>query len=131
MTCTHLADARHPGDEQLAEELVLHRHLGEEEVDLVVFALHPVLPFVDHVCVNETWLCSRREGRRRNAFRISNLFFYISNCTVNQTFFLPELTVEPGCGVLCPQHRLNWRVSGNNWFAAQEVERSPGVELSV
>lgn len=42
VTCTDLADARHPGDEQLAKELVLHRHLGEEEVDLIVLAVHAV-----------------------------------------------------------------------------------------
>lgn len=63
LRCTDLADARHPGDEQLAKELVLHRHLGEEEVDLVVLALHSVQPFTDHVCKHKTGLCKKRKGR--------------------------------------------------------------------
>ena len=52
---TDLADASHPGDEELAEELVLHGHLGEEVVDLVVLpGRTPALP--DHVREHEAGL---------------------------------------------------------------------------
>lgn len=56
VACTHLTDARHPGDEQLAKELVLHRHLGEEVVDFVVLAGFSVIAFSDHVGENKTGL---------------------------------------------------------------------------
>lgn len=61
---TDLAHARHPGNEQLAEELVLHRHLGEEVVDLVVLAVPSVPAVSDHVGKNKTGLCERSRKTR-------------------------------------------------------------------
>ena len=68
MTCTDLTDACHPGDEQLAKEFVLDRHLGEKVVDFVVLAICFVPPFSDHVCVNKTGLCEEggRESERES-----------------------------------------------------------------
>lgn len=66
MTWTDLTDARHPGDEQLAKELVFHRHLSEEVVDFVVLAICLVSLFSDHVRKNKTGLCEEsREGGER------------------------------------------------------------------
>jgi len=54
----HLADARHPGDEHLAEELVLHGDLGEEVVDLVALPVRPAAPALsDDVGEHKAGLC--------------------------------------------------------------------------
>lgn len=80
---TNLAHARHPGNEQLAEKLVLHRHLGEEVVDLIVLAVPSVPTVSDHVGKNKTGLCeisrkntpegtvARTEERRRPPPRLN------------------------------------------------------------
>lgn len=60
MTYAHLTDARHPGDEQLAKELILHRHLREEVVDFIVLTIPFVRPLPDHICKNKTGLCRQR-----------------------------------------------------------------------
>ncbi len=72
MTCTDLTDARHPGDEQLAKEFVLHWHLGEEVVDFIIFTIYSVCPLPDNISKNKTGLCEdRREGRERERERYS------------------------------------------------------------
>lgn len=63
MTRADLTDARHPGDEHLAKEFVLHRHLSEEVVDFIVLAIRSA-PFPDHVGKNKTGLCRERERER-------------------------------------------------------------------
>lgn len=57
---TDLADARHPGNEQLAEELVLYRHLGEKVVDFITLPVPSVCVFSDHVGKNKTGFCEKR-----------------------------------------------------------------------
>lgn len=44
---------------------------------------------------------------------------------------LIQLTIEPRCGILSPQQGLVWRISGNDWFTAQEVISCPRVQLSI
>lgn len=56
---TDLAHACYPGNEQLAEELVFHRHLGEKVVDLIVLAVPSVCAVSDHVSKNKTGLCKK------------------------------------------------------------------------
>lgn len=46
---TDLTDASHPGNEQLAKEFILHRHLGEEVIDFVILTSCPVFPFSDYI----------------------------------------------------------------------------------
>ena len=53
----HLADPRYPWDHQLEDELVLHRHLREEEVDLVVLAVPALRALSYHVSKHEAGLC--------------------------------------------------------------------------
>lgn len=79
MTCADLTDARHPGDEQLAKEFVLHRHLGEEIVDFIILAIGSV-PFSDHVCKNKTGLCQERE----RAVNVGQLTCYCQSAIVFQ-----------------------------------------------
>ena len=55
-TRTDLTDASHPGDEQLAKEFILDRHLGEEVVDFVVLTICSVPSFFDHVSEDKTGL---------------------------------------------------------------------------
>lgn len=57
MMCAHLADAGHPGNEQLAKKFIFHRHLSEEEVDFVVLAICSVFPLPNHVGKNKTGFC--------------------------------------------------------------------------
>lgn len=52
-----LADACHPGNEQLAEELILYRHLGEKVVDFITLPVLSIGVFSDHVGKNETGFC--------------------------------------------------------------------------
>lgn len=58
---TDLADACHPGNEQLAEELVLYGNLGEKVVDLIVLTVPSVCVFSDHVSKNKTGFCKREQ----------------------------------------------------------------------
>ena len=55
----HLAHPRHPGDHQLEDKLVLHRHLGEKEVHPVVPTVRAVRALSDHVRKDEVWLCGQ------------------------------------------------------------------------
>lgn len=56
---TDLAHACHPGNEQLAEELVLYRHLGEKVVDFIILTVPSTCAFSDHVSKNKTGLCKK------------------------------------------------------------------------
>lgn len=56
---TDLAHTCHPGNEQLAEELVLYRHLGEKVVDFVILTVPSICAFSDHVSKNKTGLCKK------------------------------------------------------------------------
>lgn len=53
----HLAHPRHPRDHQLEHKLVLHRHLGEEEVDAVIPTVHAVWTLSHHVSEDEARFC--------------------------------------------------------------------------
>lgn len=53
---SHLTNTSDSGDQQLPEELVLHRHLREEVVDLIIISIRAVLPFSDHISEDETGL---------------------------------------------------------------------------
>lgn len=53
----YLADPRYPWDHQLEDELVLHRHLREEEVDLVIPAVPALRALSYHVSKHEAGLC--------------------------------------------------------------------------
>lgn len=58
---TDLADACHPGNEQLAEELILYRHLGEKVVDFITLPVPSICIFSDHVGKNKTRFCRKVE----------------------------------------------------------------------
>lgn len=53
----HLAHPRYPGDHQLEDKLILHRHLREEEVDPVVPALSAVWALSNHIGMHKGGLC--------------------------------------------------------------------------
>lgn len=137
MTCTDLTDACHPGDEQLAKEFVLHWYLSEEVVDFIVLTVYSACPFPDHVGKNKTGLCKESrnvlmKGTTGNydednwSAIVKAWLCCKKNSPDNLTIFkimlevhmLSSLTIEPWCGVLCPQQGLGWRVSGNNRFTA-------------
>lgn len=61
--CTDLTDTGHPGNEQLAKELVLHRHLREEVVDFVILAVSSALIGSDHICKHKAGLCHEHSRR--------------------------------------------------------------------
>lgn len=56
---TDLANTCNPGNEQLAEELVLHRHLGEKVVDFIILTVPSICTFSDHVSKNKAGLCRK------------------------------------------------------------------------
>lgn len=55
----HLAHTGYTGNQQLAEELVLHGDLCEEVVNLIVVSVRTVASLPDHVCKHEAGLCIR------------------------------------------------------------------------
>lgn len=80
MTCADLTDASHPGDEQLAKEFILHRHLREEVVDFIILSVHSVSVFSDDISKNKTGLWKRRRRMIRLILwksHLSNIFTVI------------------------------------------------------
>lgn len=58
----HLAHPRYPGDQQLEDKLVLHRHLREEEVHPVIATAPASWALAHHVSKHEAGLCGKRHS---------------------------------------------------------------------
>lgn len=60
----HLAHTGYTGNQKLAKELVFHRDLCEEVVNLIIVSVWTVASLSDHVCKHEAGLCMQNRGRK-------------------------------------------------------------------
>lgn len=59
---SHLTHACDSGDEQFAKKLVLHRHLCEEVINLIVISVRAVLSLSNHICKHKTGFCTEKQN---------------------------------------------------------------------